>query len=157
MTQSLRLEARRQAMPTAIRPPFLTITHARGQGAHGRGMQIDKVLVVVVYNWLLLLLLGSARDGDAILVRLECRHLHCITIVDVDVPEAAAGAAATEADMTGRIRRGAAAAQLNVIVVVDFRQLRIFAVREEVGHKVVHQHVPLVDELAEKVLRREKG
>lgn len=120
-------------------------------------MQIDKVLVVVVYNWLLLL--GSARDGDAILVRLECRHLHCITIVDVDVPEAAAGAAAAaaEADMTGRIRRGAAAAQLNVIVVVDFRQLRIFAVREEVGHKVVHQHVPLVDELAEKVLRREKG
>lgn len=106
-----------------------------------------------MYDWLLLLW-PSARGDEAVLVRLvvqkqewegRCRrrrrrrrrHLHCASCYGI----------------RGRLR---ASEQLNVIVVVDFRQFRILTVREELRHEVVEQAVPLVDDLAEEVLRGEK-
>lgn len=110
-----------------------------------------------MYDWLLLLWLSARGDdaillatGGAILVRLvvvqkqkwegcrgsRCRrrHLHCKTMVIVTA-NADSCSSCSSASTAGIC--GLGPEQLNVIIVVDFRQFRIFAVREELRHKVV--------------------
>lgn len=76
------------------------------------------------------------------------RHLHCKTMVMVTT--ANAESCSSSASAAGIC--GLGPEQLNVIIVVDFRQFRIFAVREELRHEVIEQAVSLVDDLAEEVL-----
>lgn len=78
------------------------------------------------------------------------RHLHCKTMVIVTA-NADSCSSCSSASTAGIC--GLGPEQLNVIIVVDFRQFRIFAVREELRHEVVQQAVPLVDDLAEEVLQ----
>lgn len=77
------------------------------------------------------------------------RHLHCKTMVIVTSSNAGSGSCSAAA--AGIC--GLGPEQLNVVIVVDFRQFRVFAVREELRHEVIEQAVPLVDDLAEEVLQ----